>query len=176
LVVHARPHNPLPKAIYQNGVQITLIAMKASSFPGIKQSLKSCNFLTNILLREISTRKGSMEGVIFDPELGVTEGATSNIFIVKQGILKTPAINNAVLAGITRRVVLDIARNHEIPIVEGFLSVEDVLTADEVFITNSGIDILPVTQVDDTPIANQKIGSLTCFLQKEFLKFIEEPY
>ncbi len=176
LVVHARPHKPLPKAIYQNGVQITLISMKASHFPGMKQSLKTCNFLSNILIREISARKGSVEGVIVDPELGVTEGATSNLFIVKQGVLKTPAVNNSVLEGITRRVVIDIARNHKIPVAESFLSAEDVLTADEVFITSSGIDILPVTQVDDTPIANQKTGSLTCFLQKEFFKFIEETY
>jgi branched-chain amino acid aminotransferase len=174
LVVHARPHYSLPKVIYTKGVQITLFTMRASGLPSVKQGLKTCNFLSNILVREISMRRGSMEGVIVDPDLGVTEGATSNLFIVKHGVLKTPAVNNLVLEGITRRVVLEIARDHKIPVEEGSLMPEDILTADEVFITNSGIDIVPVIRVEDTYIGNKKPGILTCFLQDEFSKGIEE--
>ena len=174
LVVHARPHYSLPKVIYTKGVQITLFTMRASGLPSVKQGLKTCNFLSNILVREISIRRGSMEGVIVDPDLGVTEGATSNLFIVKHGVLKTPAVNNLVLEGITRQVVLEIARDHKIPVEEGSLMPEDILTADEVFITNSGIDIVPVIRVEDTYIGNKKPGILTCFLQNEFLKGIEE--
>jgi branched-subunit amino acid aminotransferase/4-amino-4-deoxychorismate lyase len=115
-----------------------------------------------------------MEGIIVDPILGVTEGATSNIFIVKQGVLKTPAVNNSVLEGITRRVVLEIARDHKIPIKIDLLTTEDVLTADEVFITNSGIDIVPVVRVDNASIGNKKPGILTRFILDEFLKSIED--
>lgn len=174
LVIHARPHHPLPKSIYRNGVQISLLTQPAPSLPGVNKSLKTCNFLSNILVREISQRQGSMEGIIVDPILGVTEGATSNLFIVKQGVLKTPAVNNSVLEGITRRVVLEIARDHKIPIEKGLLTAEDVLTADEVFITNSGIDIVPVVRVDNTSIGNKKPGILTRFLLDEFLKCVEE--
>ena len=78
------------------------------------------------------------------------------------------------LEGITRKVVLEIARDHKIPIEKGLLVAEDVLTADEVFITNSGINIVPVVRVDDTPIGNKKPGILTRFLQNEFLKCVEE--
>jgi branched-chain amino acid aminotransferase len=174
LVVHARPHHPLPKIIYRNGVQITLLTLPAPTLPGVNKGLKTCNYLSNILVREISQRQGSMEGIIVDPILGVTEGATSNLFIVKQGVLKTPAVNNSVLEGITRRVVLEIARNHKIPIEKGLLTEEDVLTADEVFITNSGIDIVPVVRVDNVSIGNKKPGILTQFLLDQFLKSIEE--
>lgn len=174
LVIHSRPHQPLPKSIYRKGVQITLFTMKASGLPGVRRGLKTCNFLSNILVREISIRRESMEGVIVDPDLGVTEGATSNLFIVKDGVLKTPAVNDYVLAGITRRVVIEIARTHKIPVEEGKLVPEDVLTADEVFITNSGIDVVPVTRVDDKFIGNKKPGILTGFLQDELLKDIEE--
>ena len=174
LVVYARPHHPLPKAIYRNGVQITLLTLPAPTLPGVNQGLKTCNYLSNILVREISQRQGSMEGVIVDPILGVTEGATSNLFIVKQGVLKTPAVNNSVLEGITRRVVLEIARDHKIPIEKGLLTAEDVLTADEVFITNSGIDIVPVVRVDNASIGNKKPGILTRFILDEFLKSIED--
>ena len=174
LVVHARPHQPLPKAIYRNGVQITLLTLPAPTLPGVNQGLKTCNYLSNILVREISQRQGSMEGIIVDPILGVTEGATSNLFIVKQGVLKTPAVNNSVLEGITRRVVLEIARDHKIPIKKGLLTAEDILTADEVFITNTGIDIVPVVRVDNASIGNKKPGILTRFILDEFLKSIED--
>lgn len=176
LVVHAKPHYPLPKSIYSKGVQITLFRMNGSGLPGLKRGLKTCNFLSNILIRELSMRKGSMEGVIIDPVLGVTEGATSNLFVVKQGILKTPAVNDYVLEGITRRAVIEIARDHKISVEQGILTAKDVLTADEVFITNSNIDIVPVNRVDDTTIGNNKPGILTRFLQDEFLKIIEEDY
>ena len=174
LVVHARPHHRLPKAIYRNGVQITLLTLPAPTLPAVNQGLKTCNYLFNILVREISQRQKSMEGIIVDPILGVTEGATSNLFIVKQGVLKTPAVNNSVLEGITRRVVLEIARDHKIPIEKGLLTAEDVLTADEVFITNSGIDIVPVVRVDNASIGNKKPGILTRFILDEFLKSIED--
>jgi branched-subunit amino acid aminotransferase/4-amino-4-deoxychorismate lyase len=117
-----------------------------------------------------------MEGIIIDPVLGVTEGATSNLFVVKQGILKTPAVNDYVLEGITRQAVIEIARDHKISVEQGILTAKDVLTADEVFITNSNIDIVPVNRVDDTTIGNNKPGILTRFLQDEFLKIIEEDY
>ncbi|MBT5632989.1 MAG: hypothetical protein HOJ13_09700 [Nitrospina sp.] len=174
LVVHTRPHSPLPKHIYNKGTQITLLSMKASALPGVDRGLKTCNFLSNILIREISIRKGTMEGVIIDPVRGVTEGATSNIFIVINGVLITPAINDCVLKGITRGAVIEIAREHKVPVEERVLLPEDVLTADEVFITNSGIDIVPVIRVEDTYIGNKKPGILTRFLQEEFLKGIEE--
>ena len=174
LVVHARPHHSLPKAIYRNGVQVTLLTLPAPTLPGVNQGLKTCNYLSNILVREISQRQGSMEGIIVDPILGVTEGATSNIFIVKDGILKTPASNNSVLEGITRQVVLEIAMNHKVPVSKGLLVSEDIYNADEIFITNSGIDIVPVVRVDDKPVGNKKPGILTNFLRDEFLKCIEE--
>ena len=174
LVIHARPHKPPPKSIYCKGVNISLICMQAPVLLGVNQSLKSCNYLSNILLFKFSQLQGSMEGIIVDPILGVTEGATSNLFIVKDGILKTPASNNSVLEGITRQVVLEIAMNHKVPVSKKLLVSEDIYNADEVFITNSGIDIVPVVRVDDKPIGNKKPGILTNFLRDEFLKFIEE--
>jgi branched-chain amino acid aminotransferase len=174
IVIHARPHKSLPKSIYHNGINIILMSMQASFLPGVNHSIKTCNYLSNILVRKKSQLKGCMEGVIVDPILGVTEGATSNLFIVKDGILKTPAVNNSVLEGVTRQVVLEIAMNHKIPVEKGFLDAEDIFTADEVFITNSGIDIVPVVCVDDKRIGNKKPGILTKFLRNEFLKCIEE--
>jgi branched-subunit amino acid aminotransferase/4-amino-4-deoxychorismate lyase len=129
--------------------------------------------LSNILIRKLSEEKDFMEGVVIDPNFGVTEGTTSNIFIVRHGILKTPPVSPYVLEGITRQVVLEIAREHKIPFIEERISLEDLLKADEVFITNTGIEIVPVSQIDSQAIGNKKPGILTGFFHDEFLKCVE---
>jgi len=111
--------------------------------------------------------------VVVDPDFGVTEGTTSNIFIVEQGQLKTPPLSPYVLAGITRQVVLDIARDHKIPFAEEQITVDELICADEVFITNSCIEIVPVTQVDSSFIGVKEPGILTRFIHDEFLKCVE---
>lgn len=173
LIVNIRPFTPPNKAVYRKGIRIQLFQERASHTNGMKQRLKSCNYLSNILIKELSERKNFMEGVIVDPEFGVTEGTTSNIFLVKNGILKTPPLSPYVLAGITRQVIVDIAQEHKIPFSEEVISADELVDADEVFITNSGIEVVPVTQVDSRYIGNKKPGILTGFFHAEFLKCVE---
>ena len=173
LVINIRPYTPLPKAAYKKGIRIMLFQERANLINGLKRRLKSCNYLSNVLIKELSDRKNYMEGVVVDPDFGVTEGTTSNIFIVKQGQLKTPPLSPFVLAGITRQVVLEIARDHRIPFAEEQITADELICADEVFITNSCIEILPVTQVDSNLIGHKKPGILTRFIHDEFLKSIE---
>ena len=173
LVINIRPYTPLPKAAYKKGIRIMLFQERANLINGLKRRLKSCNYLSNVLIKELSNRKNYMEGVVVDPDFGVTEGTTSNIFIVEQGQLKTPPLSPYVLAGITRQVVLEIAQDHSIPFVEKQITADELICADEVFITNSCIEILPVTQVDSNLIGHKKPGILTRFIHDEFLKSIE---
>lgn len=173
LVVDIRAFTPLPKTAYKKGVKIKLFQERASLTSGLDQRLKSCNYLSNILIRELSNRKDFMEGVVVDPDFGVTEGTTSNVFIVRQGVLKTPPASPYVLKGITRQVVLEIAREHKIPFLEERITLENLLKADEVFITNTGIEIVPVTRIDSQAIGNKKPGILTGFFHDEFLKCVE---
>jgi branched-chain amino acid aminotransferase len=173
LVVNIRAFTPLPKAAYKKGIKIKLFQERASLTSGLDQRLKSCNYLSNILIKKLSDGKDFMEGVVVDPDFGVTEGTTSNVFIVRQGVLKTPPVSPYVLEGITRKVVLEIAREHKIPFREERITIEDLLKADEVFITNTGIEIVPVTQIDSQAIGNKRPGILTGFFHDEFLKCVE---
>jgi branched-chain amino acid aminotransferase len=173
LVVNIRAFTPLPKATYKKGVRIKLFQERASLINGLDQRLKSCNYLSNILIKKLSNGKDFMESIVVDPDFGVTEGTTSNVFIVRQGVLKTPPVSPYVLDGITRQVVLEIAREHKIPFQEERITLEDLLKADEVFITNTGIEIVPVTQIDSQAIGNKKPGILTVFFHDEFLKCVE---
>ena len=173
LVINIRPFTPLPKVAYKKGIRVMLFQERANLINGLSQRLKSCNYLSNILIKELSDRKNYTEGVVVDPDFGVTEGTTSNIFIVEQGQLKTPPLSPYVLAGITRQVVLDIARDHKIPFTEEQITVNELICADEVFITNSCIEIVPVTQVDSNYIGHKNPGILTSFIHDEFLKCVE---
>ena len=173
LVINIYPFTPPRKVIYKKGIQIKLFQERANLINGTTNRLKSCNYLSNILVKNLSERNNFMEGVIVDPDFGVTEGTTSNIFLVKNGFLKTPPISQYVLAGITRQVVLDIAKEHKIPFMEDPITENELINADEVFITNSGIEIVPVTQIDSQYIGNKKPGILTEFFHAEFLKCVE---
>ena len=173
LVINIRPFTPLPKVAYKKGIRVMLFQERANLVNGLSLRLKSCNYLSNILIKELSNKKNYTEGVVVDPDFGVTEGTTSNIFIVEQGQIKTPPLSPYVLAGITRQVVLEIARDHKIPITEEKITADELIYADEVFITNSCIEIVPVTQVNSNFIGLKKPGILTRFIHEEFLKCVE---
>ena len=173
LVINIRPFTPLPKVAYKKGIRVMLFQERANLVNGLSLRLKSCNYLSNILIKEFSNKKNYTEGIVIDPDFGVTEGTTSNIFIVEQGQIKTPPLSPYVLAGITRQVVLEIARDHKIPFTEEKITADELIYADEVFITNSCIEIVPVTQVNSNFIGLKKPGILTRFIHEEFLKCVE---
>tara|TARA_Y100001960_G_scaffold185803_1_gene194691 strand:+ start:136 stop:1011 length:876 start_codon:yes stop_codon:yes gene_type:complete len=173
VVINIYPFTPPKKAFYKKGIKIKLFKERANLINGIPNRLKTSNYLSNILIKQNSDKNNFMEGVIVDPDFGVTEGTTSNIFLVKNGLLKTPPISPFVLPGITRQIVLDIAKNHKIPFLEDSITTDELFNADEVFLTNSGIEIIPVIQIDSQFIANKKPGVLTIFFHEEFLKCVE---
>lgn len=174
LVVSVRPVDPLPGQMYKDGVNICLISSSASKIPGLTPQVKSGNYLSRILLREMAATNKCQEAILLDEHDRITDGTTSNIFIVRDKVLLTPQINEYVLPGITRHVVLDIARNMNIPCREQTLTKDDVYSADEVFLTNTGIEILPVQQADNHVIGDGKPGPLTQSLHCGFLKIVED--
>jgi branched-chain amino acid aminotransferase len=173
LVIIVRPLEVLPKEWYEKGIKISLFPSTSKKIGGLARSIKSCNFLTNIIVREQALRKNSVEGIMIDDQGYVTEGSTSNVFVVKKGILRTPEINENILPGITRQTVLEIADGLGIPVALQTLTAEDIYHAEEVFITNSRIEILSVRRADDWSIGEGSPGPMTRILHAEFLKSVE---
>lgn len=174
LVVVVRKLEPLPEEWYREGINISLFPETANKIGGLARSIKSCNFLTHVIVRELARRKKSVEGIMVDGDDRITEGTTSNIFIVKEGVLKTPRLNSYILPGITRQVVLELAEERGIPISTQSLKSQDIYHADEAFVTNSQVEILPVRKADNKIIGSGGPGEITRFLHEEFLKTIEE--
>jgi branched-chain amino acid aminotransferase len=118
------------------------------------------NYLVNILARAEAQASGADDAIMLDMQGCIAESSGANIFLVRQGSLLTPPVQSA-LAGITRETVITMAKEASIPTYETPLTLYDVYTADEVFMTGSGAGIVPVTEVDKKPVGEGKTGRIT---------------
>src|SRR5262249_48797597 len=143
VIVLVRPLTPLDPSLYQNGVEIALVAIRRNPKRALDPAIKSGNYLNNILgLREARAR-GAHECVMLNAEGWLTEGAPSNRFVVRGDAVRTPAFDDGLLDGITRGRVLELARAAGIPAAEAHLGRDDLLGADEAFLTSSLRGVLP---------------------------------
>ena len=128
---------------------------------------KTHNYLNGILARLELRATGADEALMLDAEGHLAEGATSNLFFVDGQSLKTPSLDGPVLPGITRDVVIDLARSEGIPVDEGAYTLDDVRTADEVFLTNTTWEVRPVETVDGLDTEGGPVTTLLSTLYDE---------
>lgn len=120
-------------------------------------SIKSIALLPNILLRQQAVEQGAAEAILIrDDE--VTEGAASNVFIVKDGVIITPPKTDCLLPGITRDLLVEQAKQHHVPHRETNIKKSELLAADEIWVTSSTKEILPITQIDGQQVGDGKPG------------------
>lgn len=166
----ARPLQVPPPEVYREGLRLSLVDVTRNSRRSTDPGIKSGNYLNNVLALMEARAKGADEAVMLNEDGQVTECTTSNIFLIKGGRLKTPALDCGLLAGVTRAFVLDLAREANIPADETALRAEDVLEADELFITSTTRDIVPIRTVDErawTPIPGPLTARLSALFQQE---------
>lgn len=163
---HAFPTDTAPTVFAMSNVMPTpnpallKTGIKAVSLPDSRWqycNIKSIALLANILLRQQARDDNAMEAILVRDGL-VTEGAASNVFIVRHGIIKTPIKDMHLLPGITRDLVVELARANQLPCEEIHLPEAELLDADEVWLTSSTREILPVTTLNDRIINNGKPG------------------
>ncbi len=137
----------------------------------LRCDIKSLNLLGNVMAKRKAADYDCQEA-IQHRDGTVTEGSSSNVFIVKDGTLKTHPATNLILNGITRQLVLKIAEDNRVPVVEEAFSVEELLNADEVFITSTTMEVTPVVKLLGTKEQSYQIGPVTTKLQKNFKQVI----
>jgi len=164
LIIMVSPLPDMPAGWYSDGIHIiTHMAERALA------GAKSINYVQASLALETARKRGAQEAIYTVPQGLVLEGTTSNIFAITADRLITPG--RGILPGITRQVILDLARSHfSVKIRDVFLS--ELLEADEVFICGTNKGIVPVVKVDDTVIGNGKPGPKTCLLIQRFPDFV----
>ncbi|MCO7227375.1 D-amino acid aminotransferase [Pleionea sp. CnH1-48] len=137
--------------------------------------IKSTSLMANCLMKEMAVQAGADDALLIRDGYAI-ESAAANIFIVKNGVIKTPAKSHQILAGITRDLVVEIARDNGIPLEETLFSLNDVLAADEVWVTSSTREVCPVIRVDDQPIGSGKAGPVWRQLANYYLAFKHKLY
>jgi aminodeoxychorismate lyase len=130
-----------------NGVSLAVSPYRVSTFSPLT-GIKSLNYLDHVLAREEARRRDFEEAVVLNERGEIVSATTANIFWAKNGTVHTPNLSTGALAGITRECVIDIANKHFVPLVEGVYEMADLVDADEIFLTSSGIGVAPVTTFD----------------------------
>ena len=134
--------------------------------------VKASNYLANLLAVHAAKQQGAHEAIITGRGGEVLEGASSNVFVVTGGRLRTPRPEAGILDGITRRTVLEAARRVGLPVDEEALFPADLYAADEVFITSSIREVVPVVQVDDRRIADGRPGPVVAQLHAAYREVV----
>jgi branched-chain amino acid aminotransferase len=176
LVVIVQPLGGPPPELYEKGAEVEIVSVTRNSPRAIDPAVKSGNYLNNVLaMGEARRRRPSVHEAILCAASGsVAEGATSNLFAVVAGQLRTPALEVGILDGVTRGKILALASANGIACHEvSFMSPDDLRHADEAFLTSSVRSVLPVTRVDGLALGDGKPGAVTRRLMLLYRQLVE---
>jgi len=172
VLITARNLVPLPPEKYESGFKAALSSMRRNSQSPLSR-LKSTCYMENILALMAARATGCDEAILLNEQGYLVEGSISNIFLASNGQLITPSLETGALPGITRETVLEIARASNIKTLERRVELKELIEAEEAFITNSILELMPLTWFEGKPIGTGKPGQLTKELlaaYKELLK------
>jgi len=160
LILHARPATDYPPGLYERGMSALISPVRRNDTSPLAH-IKSLNLLDNVMSREWATARGAHTALLLNTRGLLAEAATANIFLVHDGAILTPPTSDGALPGVTRAAILSLARAAGLPAEERSLSLDDLLAADEAFLTGAVMGIMPLVNVDGHTIGNGKPGSTT---------------
>ncbi len=171
ILIQVKPYTPYDKKLYAEGMYLVISSCRRSTSNPI-YCHKSTNLLTSILLKEEAYKKSAHDEIILNTDGYVAECIVSNIFMVSGGSVITPSLDTNILPGITRRTVLGICKDNGISAREEHFAIERLVKADEVFITNSLMEIMPVSRIEDSKIGEKIPGKITQQLMNAYKRLI----
>ena len=170
MVIAAKQFKEYPAELYEHGVAVAIVNTRRNHPLALNPAIKATNFLNNILAKIESIQANAYEGIMLNWEGLVAEGTISNIYYVKDDVLYTPHLATGILDGVTRGLVLELARKLRLSVKETAIQVQELMGADECFITNSTIEIMPVTSIDKHAVGSSKPGRITTALRQAYKK------
>ena len=168
VVIMTKALHPSPPTLLREGVTLTVAKTRRNLPEALSPHIKSTNFLNNILAKRESIAAGSFDSLFLNWKDELTECTVSNLFFVSGRTLHTPALDCGILDGITRSIVMTLAQEEGLPVQEGHYHVADLREADECFLTNTSMEIMPVSRVDSFTIGKGHPGPLTHRMQARF--------
>lgn len=168
LVIIIKPQVDPPAEAYEKGVKVVLVPVVRNHPFSINPLIKSNNLLNNALASQYAMREDGFEAIMRNYRSEISECSQSNLFVVKGGAVRTPPIDAGLLAGITRQFVFDISRACGVDVREATMNDADLFGADEMFLTSTTREIVPIVRVNDSTIGSGLPGPVTRRLHEEF--------
>ncbi|MBV33308.1 MAG: branched-chain-amino-acid transaminase [Porticoccaceae bacterium] len=172
LIIIADTIQLYPKEFYENGLKIITVPTRRCNAAALPPTVKSLNYLNNILAKIEAQHLGYHEAIMLNDQGYVAECTGDNIFVIHKGELITPASSAGALKGITRSTALSIADELGITWREATLTRYDIWVADELFLTGTAAEIIPIVEVDARPIGSGKPGPITAKFLERFRKLV----
>ena len=163
-----------PDSLYQKGLEVVTVAVPRAHPETLNPRVKSLNYLPNILAKIEGHNAGVEEVVMLNHRGEVSECSGDNLFIVKDGVVKTPPPSAVILEGCSRNLVLRLAREKGLEAAQPTLARYDLYTADECFLTGTAAEMIPVVKVDGRVIGGGRPGPVTQGLLADFRRYIQE--
>jgi branched-chain amino acid aminotransferase len=157
-----------PQEMYENGLDVIITSTRKNRPDVLSPRVKSLNYLSNIMAKQELIRAGVLEGIMLTVDGYVAEATADNVFMVKKGVLYTPPKFLGILEGVTRNAVIDLAKKADIEVREEVFTAHDLYNADEVFLTGTAAEVIPVVKIDGRTIGEGKPGSLSRQLVSAF--------
>lgn len=160
-----------PQELYETGLTVVSGNTVRNHPLSLPPQVKSLNYLNNILAKIEAIDKGAAEVIMYNHEGYVAEASGDNVFIIKNGVIYTPPVQAGSLEGITRDLVIRLAQQENIKVVEKNLTKFDLYTSDEFFLTGTAAEVIGVVQIDGRTIGDGKPGKITKMLKKKFFEY-----
>jgi branched-chain amino acid aminotransferase len=157
-----------PPELYEKGLEIVSVSVMRTHPAALNPRIKSLNYLNNILAKIEGLQAGCIEALMLNHKGEISECTGDNIFLVRKGVLYTPPIDAGILEGVTRDAVIELAQAADVEVLEVPLTKHDVYIADEVFLTGTAAEVIPVVKVDSRSIGTGKPGPMTLDLKQRF--------
>jgi branched-chain amino acid aminotransferase len=160
-----------PPEVYERGLHCIVASLARNHANTTSPRVKSLNYLNNIMAKAEAHDAGADEAIMMTLEGHVCECTGDNIFLVRNGEIFTPPTSEGILEGITRDVVMELARKRGIPVHEKILVRHDLYIADEVFGSGTAAEIVPITEIENRPVGDGKPGPVTRKLTDDFVAY-----
>ena len=161
-----------PEELYEKGMKVISSTTVRNHPLAIPPQIKSLNYLNNILAKIEALDRDVPEAIMYNHQGYVAEATGDNVFIVKNSCIYTPPTEAGALEGITRGVVIKLAREENLQLVEKNLTRFDLYTCDEFFLTGTAAEVIGIVEIDGRIIGNGRPGVYTCLLRKKFFKYV----
>lgn len=168
------PFEPPPKDLYEQGVELALVAIRRNLPEALDPAIKSGNLLNQMLAWNEAHSRDAYEALMLNFRGELAECTMCNFFLVKNQVLKTPALECGILQGVTRQLILEIARESNVRAEETILHPNDLFQADEAFLTVTSREIVPVVRCDHREIGSGFPGAMTRFLHLKYRQKVKE--